>query len=1035
MTSIVQEHEERFLGWLLENVIREARGDLYQRLTVGPEGRFWLGRLAPEIVVQQSPLGERAERLFPCALGIRVRPSELDGRTLHCTARMAGWREIADHRDGPDDYKWEKTTTVEVTVDFPAPKRPDEVSKAGRLEFAQAFTSASADGLAAEVQAEIEIGQQGPELVVTVVNISPEEIQGLDTNLYEVRLSVDVGPTVPFSLDALPDSFRYDRLVAAYGINGGVDRRAATNVFSTSDYAQGNQYRPTYWDDSSIPSQPDLTFVGLARDPLPRLRSLLTDLERWTAQNWNVGVLKVRADQEVWSSDMMELARSEADRARQEVDRLRVGIGLMETDGELRRAFSLANEAFGNTVSIDYDSWRPFQLGFVIANIASLSPTTAEAERQILDTLWFATGGGKTETYLLFTLIAAFFDRLRGKKHGISSWGRFPLRMLSLQQTQRFADVLAAAELIRQREELQGDRFALGFFVGAAGSPNRIAKQEDNRSLGGVTNVGLRDHEELGKYQILIHCPFCATSKLEVLFDEAKWALEHNCTNPSCPWGQRPLPFFIVDDEIYRWLPTVVLGTLDKAANVSRQAAMRGFYGSPAGYCPVPGHGFTYAPRVHSPRGCLYPGCREQPLSLPQGHNLFGPTVRMQDELHLLRDSLGSIDSHYESLLDDLQVYWGSRPKLIASSATLAGHSQQARALYRREGRMFPIPGPQSTRSFWVQDSDRLARRYIGLAPQGVTLEYANDQLTTTMQEAVRRALREPSQVAMEADVPEQAIQDLVEAYGIGVVYGSTLKDVEAAARSFEAQIPLDDLNSETLTGRTPLDEVRMIIERVKNPETAFPDRIHLIAASSMLSHGVDLDRLNVMVMLGLPLSTAEFIQTTARVGRAHPGLVFVMHKIVRERDAAIFKTFPSFIKHMDRLVDPVPITSKSRRVLELTFSGMEMGRIQGIHEPAALARGLRPLTTVRGLRQAFTQLQINESDELHAMIRALGFEGALDSKLRQDMEQYFREFYRALNDPADSAQWPSDLFPGGGPMLSLRDVEKQIPVYSRGGR
>ena len=407
----------------------------------------------------------------------------------------------------------------------------------------------------------------------------------------------------------------------------------------------------------------------------------------------------------------------------------------------------------------------------------------------------------------------------------------------------------------------------------------------------------------------------------------------------------------------------------------------------------------------------------------------------MQDELHLLRDSLGSIDSHYEALLDDLQVHWGSRPKLIASSATLAGHSRQAHSLYRREGRMFPIPGPQATRSFWVQDSDRLARRYIGLAPQGVTLEYANDQLTTTVQEALRRALREPSEVAIEASVPEQAIENLVETYGIGVVYGSTLKDVEAAARSFEAQIPLDDLNSETLTGRTPLDDVRTIIERVKSPEAAFLDRIHLIAASSMLSHGVDLDRLNVMVMLGLPLATAEFIQTTARVGRAHPGLVFVMHKIGRERDAAIFKMFPSFIQHMDRLVDPVPITSKSRRVLELTFSGLEMGRIQGIHEPAALAGGLRQLTTVHGLRQAFTQLQINEPDEIQAMIRALGLEGDLDSKLRQDLEQYFREFYRALNDPAVSATGPSDLFPGGGPMLSLRDVENQIPVYSRGGR
>ena len=1035
MMSIVQEHEERFLGWLLENVIREARGDLYQRLTVGPEGRFWLGRLAPEIVVQQSPLGERAERLFPCALGIRVRPSELDGRTLHCTVRMTGWREIADHGDGPDDEKWEKTAPVEVMVDLPAPKRPDEVSRAGRTEIAQAFTTASEDGLAAEVQAEIEIGQQGPKLVVAVVNVSPKEIQGLDTNLYEVGLSVDVGPTISYQLDALPDSFRYDRLVGAYGVNGGVDRRPATNVFSTSDYTHQNQYRPSYWDDASTLGQPDLTFVGLARDPMPSLRSLMAALERWTEQNWDIRLLDVRADQESWSSGMREEAQSEADRVYQEVDLLRAGVRLLEANSELRRAFQLANEAFANTVSIDYDSWRPFQLGFVLANIASLSPETAEQERQILDTLWFATGGGKTETYLLFTVTAAFLDRLRGKNYGISSWGRFPLRMLSLQQTQRFADVLAAAELIRGREELQGDGFSLGFFVGGAGSPNRIVRQGDDRSVSDVTNTELGESEVRGRYQILIHCPFCAAPNPDVLFDEAMWALQHHCTNPNCPWGQQALPFFIVDNEIYRWLPTVVLGTLDKAANVSRQAAMRGFYGPPAGYCSVPGHGFTYAPRSHSPHGCLYPGCHELPLSLPQAQDLFGPTVRMQDELHLLRDSLGSIDSHYESLLDDLQTHWGSRPKLIASSATLAGHSQQAQALYRREGRMFPIPGPQATRSFWVQDSSRLARLYVGLAPQGVTLEYANDQLTTTLQKSVRRALREPGEVAGEAGVPEEAIESLVAAYGIGVVYGSTLKDVEAAARSFEAQIPLEDLNSETLTGRTPLDDVRTIIERVKSPEEAFPDRIHLIAASSMLSHGVDLDRLNVMVMLGLPLATAEFIQTTARVGRRHPGLVFVMHKIGRERDAAVFKMFPSFIQHMDRLVDPVPITSKSRRVLELTFSGLEMGRIQGVHEPAALARGLRQLTTVRGLRHAFTQLQINESDELHAMILALGFEGALDSKLRQDIEQYFREFYRALNDPAESAQWPSDLFPGGGPMLSLRDVEKQIPVYSRGGR
>ena len=1028
----VQEREEAFLSWLLEDVVQEARGDSYDRLTVGPSGRFWMGRLAPEEVVQNNPLGERAERLIPCASGFRVRPTSLDGRTLVCTVQLVAWKELPGHGDAPEDDKWEKTECIVVDVELRTPVHVGEMSKAGRAEVARALTSVGADGLAAEIQAEIETGQLGPELVVTVVNVSPEDVPGLDSNLYEVKLTAQVGPTYAFVLDSLPDSFRYDRRVPAYGVNGGVDQ-TGPDLFTTVDFAYRDRNRPDYSDDSAVPVPPRLTFGQLATDPLPSLSALVDSLESWTDENWGKALLDSRVVKEGWTEEMKREASNESERARTEVARLREGLDLLRNDSDLLRAFSLANEAFKRTVSIEYDSWRLFQVGFVLANVASLASPTAERERRFLDTLWFATGGGKTETYLLYTLTAAFFDRLRGKLCGISSWGRFPLRMLSLQQTQRFADVLAAAELVRRQEGLPGEMFALGFFVGNAGSPNSIVKQGPSTRDYQVTSADLRTPEVRRRYQILINCPFCGARNPQVVFDEDRWALQHRCLSEECVWQGAPLPFYIVDEEIYRWLPTVVLGTLDKAANVSMQASMRGFYGPPSGICPEIGHGFTYVPRSGRPHGCLFPDCRSQSLDLPQPPSLFGPTVRMQDELHLLKDSLGAIDSHYEALLDDLQNHWGSSPKIIASSATLAGHEEQVKTLYRREGRMFPIPGPTANRSFWTQESDRLARRYVGLAPRGVTIEYANDQLTTTLQRAMRRALQRPNEVASATGIPAGVVQNLVLAYGTSVTYGSTLKDVEAAARSFQSEIPIDDLNSVTLTGRTPLEEVRTIIDRLKEPEREFGERIHMIAASSMLSHGVDLDRLNVMVMLGLPLSTSEFIQTTSRVGRLHPGLVFVLHKIARERDAAVFRTFSSFIRHMDRLVDPVPITSKSRRVLELTFSGLELARILGIHEPAAIDANMRQLTTVASLRQAFTKLRINEPDELEAMIRTLGFEGPLGANLREDLKTYYREFYRALNDPAGIARWPSELFPGGGPMRSLRDVETQIPVSSRG--
>lgn len=1026
--TIEQDHAESFVDWLMHEVISQARGDRHRTLKVRPDGRLWLGRIAPEVKVRQNRLGERGERLEPCEIGLQVRPSSFDGRSVACRVRLCAWRQISDSED-PSIDKWEKTKRLEVRVSLPTPTQLGEITRAGRQEFATALADVGAAGLEAELHAEVEQGKGGKHLVLSLVNTSPEKVPLLDTNLYEVAFAVAVGDTIPFKLEELEDIFRYDRDVQAYGLNGGV-RLVSPGVFVTSDFAAYDRKRSQYWDGEIAGEKPELTFVRLASDPEPPLRELVDCLERWNDEMWSEAALTRRGFVEGWEPETLEFALDESKRAREEAARIRIGVDLLARDDRLRRAFMLANESFARCRAIRHTMWRPFQLGFVLANLAALHPDKRDEENCVVDTLWFATGGGKTETYLLYTMTAAFYDRLSGKREGISSWARFPLRMLSLDQTQRFADVFAAAELVRSEQQIAGDIFSVGFFVGQEGTPNRIPPDPK------ANEPDPKDPKMPARYRVLIRCPFCTSEDLEMRFDRRRWALDHICNTEGCPWQGQSLPFRIVDDEIYRWLPTVVLGTLDKAASVAIQAAMRAFYGAPSGKCPVPWHGFTYSPRWKGKvqTCCLYPGCSERPRPLPQNANLYPPTIRIQDELHLLRDSLGSVDAHYEALLDDLQRHWGSKAKVIASSATLAGHEEQVDALYRRRARTFPLPGPRANRSFWSQDSDLLTRRYVGVAPRGVTLEYAHDQMMDTLQRSIRRALTTPDDVALEAGVPVEALPGLISAYGVDVVYGSTLKDVEAVSRSFETQIQIDHLNPATLTGRTPLEEVRLILKRLKNPEASFYERLHLVAASSMLSHGVDIDRLNVMIMLGLPLSTAEFIQTTARVGRRYPGIVFVLHKIARERDAAVFRIFPSFIEHMDRLIDPVPITSKSRRVLELTFSGLEQARIYGIHEPVALQRGLKPLTRPGSVKKAFLQLPVIESRELQDLIETLGITGPLDHNMRRDLEEYVRQFFRALNDPASSADWVNDLFPTGAPMMSLRDVEDQVDVYSRGG-
>ena len=370
-------------------------------------------------------------------------------------------------------------------------------------------------------------------------------------------------------------------------------------------------------------------------------------------------------------------------------------------------------------------------------------PSEPADEARFVDTVWFATGGGKTETYLGLLLTAAFFDRLTGKTMGVTAWSRFPLRLLSLQQTQRFADALAGAEMVRKEEDVGGTPFSLGFLVGRAGTPNRVVPKTDDDEIT-PDSPGMPD-----KYQVLLRCPFCRDENLQMRFDRERWKLEHRCTNAECPTQGHALPMYVVDQEVFRFLPTVVVGTLDKAASISLQQAMRGLVGPPQKLCPVPWHGFTYAERSAAPNGCLVPNCQGGKLlkPLPMDPERFGPSLRLQDELHLLRDSLGAVDSHYESLLDHLQSeLCGTKAKIVASSATLEGYDRQIDVLYQRHGRVFPQPGPRSGESFWTTPTDHPLRRFVAVAPRGVTLEHVSDRTLDALQRCIRELLDDSSE-------------------------------------------------------------------------------------------------------------------------------------------------------------------------------------------------------------------------------------------------------------------------------------------------
>jgi len=99
--------------------------------------------------------------------------------------------------------------------------------------------------------------------------------------------------------------------------------------------------------------------------------------------------------------------------------RIQEGIDILENPNALE-AFQMANRAIARSLrqrlthntekdpdeDINPPRWRPFQLTFILTNLRGIIDPT-HSDREVVDLLFFPTGGGKTEAYLG---LAAFTD-------------------------------------------------------------------------------------------------------------------------------------------------------------------------------------------------------------------------------------------------------------------------------------------------------------------------------------------------------------------------------------------------------------------------------------------------------------------------------------------------------------------------------------------------------------------------------------------------------------------------------------------------
>ncbi len=588
------------------------------------------------------------------------------------------------------------------------------------------------------------------------------------------------------------------------------------------------------------------------------------------------------------SAERAEIGEENLDLCKDVADRIDKGIDLLADNDMAWRAFTLANEATAlgmrRSRPAQEPEWRAFQIAFVLIVLPS-AVDPKHLDRDLLELIWFATGGGKTEAYLGIAMFCLFHRRLAAgdpdKGAGTAVITRYTLRLLTIQQFERTAKAVLAAELARRRmpRELGTTPFSVGLFVGNKVTPATLDDATKNlRGEGDGTTLPLGN------------CPWCGTCLTKSLqrVDLASKRLITPCPGKNCEFREG-LPLSVVDEEIYEHPPSMVVATLDKFAMMAWKPEMSALFGA---------------------------------------HRYPPPDLIIQDELHLIGDSLGTIAALYEIAIDYLCSVKGIRPKIIGSTATIRRAGRQVKMLFNRGLEQFPPHGIDSRDSFFsCSDTANAGRLYVGVHAQGRSPKHTLARLMGLLAQA-------PLLVAGNAVLEDQ--------YTTLVAYFNSLRELGGAivlaeddTRQYIDSLPPRGGGTswrlpqyiEELTSHRRSEEIPLLLEQMKVglPGTAEAEPLDLVLATNMISVGVDVDRLGLMVVNGQPKTTAEYIQASSRVGRPDEsaGLVVTLYNWTRPRDRSHYERFRTYHESFYRFVEATSVTPFSDRALDRALHGV----------------------------------------------------------------------------------------------------------------
>lgn len=719
-------------------------------------------------------------------------------------------------------------------------------------------------------------------------------------------------------------------------------------------------------------------------ESVARLRNMTGDYRKW--------IDELRSHKYMARDEFREKGNSIIRECENACRRMNAGIDLIENNQIVFQAFSFMNQVMYMQRSIsayagqsgqgidcnlkdymkeDHSEWRPFQIAFVLLNLTGIIYPDSE-ERRTVDLLYFPTGGGKTEAYLGLIAFIMAYRRLTAsdeteyeKDGGVTVFLRYTLRLLTTQQRDRLIKLVIAAEMTREkRPDLFGkQRFSIGFWVGWQVTPNKFSEYDSTDFQ--------KQHDFIRKLtKQLIKCPCCGREIKESDYDidPASKTVKITCSNSRChfyKYKDVSLPVYLVDEEIYRKCPTIVIATVDKFATLPWNEQTGLLFGNADRYCSRCGFiakGEEHA-SYHKATKILP---RVEPVSIKP---FYPPELIIQDELHLITGPLGTIYGGYEELVEELCSFYRDeqkiKPKYIVSTATIKNAKEQIRCLYGREDyAQFPPDGFDMGSSYFIteiklpvwpygiNDKEKILemaqagqkpfRQYVGICGNGSSVK-------TTLLRVYSIILQTVFELAQYDEYNEY-----VDPYYTLIGYFNSIRELGGAVRLLDDDIPsrIENLKKKyghklrrflskkkEITSRIPSYEITKILEELTEryqPRQPKQSCYDVVIATNMIAVGMDVDRLGLMTITGEPKQNSEYIQASSRVGRTYPGLIITVYNPYRPRDLSHYENFTGFHSQMYRYVEGTTATPFSARARDRVLHAVVVGMLRLQHEELA---------------------------------------------------------------------------------------------------